>query len=75
MTKADAVNFPRDCWSSMERHYGEMAELVAADSVRSVEAFYTEGADFSRRITSRWHDLVLEQQAWAARPQRARRHA
>jgi len=75
VTKADAVNFPRDCWSSMERHYGEMAELVAADSVRSVEAFYAEGADFSRRITSRWHDLVIERQAWAARPQRVRRHA
>jgi len=75
VTKADAVNFPRDCWSSMERHYGEMAELVAADSVRSVEAHFAEGADFSRRITSRWLDLVIERQAWAARPQRVRRHA
>ena len=75
VTKADAVNFPRDCWSSMERHYGEMAELVAADLVRSVEAHFAEGADFSRRITSRWLDLVIERQAWAARPQRVRRHA
>jgi acyl carrier protein len=58
VTKADAVNFPRDCWSSMERHYGEMAELVAADSVRSVEAHFAEGADFSRRITSRWPIVV-----------------
>ena len=40
VTKADAVNFPRDCWSSLERHYGEMAELVAADVVRSVEAHF-----------------------------------
>ena len=59
----------------MERHYGEMAELVAAESVRSVEAHFAEGADFSRRITSRWLDLVIERGAWGARPQRVRRHA
>ena len=48
VTRSDAVNFPRDCWGSLERHYGEMAELVAADVVRSVEAHFEEGAEFCR---------------------------
>jgi len=43
--------------------------------VRSVEAHFAEGADFSRRITGRWLDLVIERQAWAARPHRVRRQA
>ena len=75
VTKGDAVNFPRDCWSSMERHYGELAELVAADSVRSVEAHFDEGAEFCRRLTGRWLDLVIERHAWAERPHRQRKRA
>ena len=75
VTRADAVNFPRDCWASMERHYGELAELVAADAVRSVEAHFEEGADFCRLLTGRWLDLVIERRIWAERPHRLRRRA
>ena len=75
MTKADARNFPRDCWTSLERHYGELAELVAADVVASVEAHFEEGAEFCRTLTDRWLDLVAERRAWAERPHRVRRRA
>ena len=75
VTKADAVNFPRDCWASMERHYGDLAELVAADVIRSVAAHFAEGAAFCRTVTRRWLDLVIERRAWAERPHRVRRRA
>lgn len=75
VTRTDAVNFPRDCWSSMERHYGELAELVAADAVRSVEAHFEEGAAFCRQLTGRWLDLAVERHAWAERPHRPRKRA
>jgi GMP synthase-like glutamine amidotransferase len=75
VTQADALNFPRDCWATMERHYGELAELVAADAQRSVAAHFAEGADFCRRLTGRWLDLVDERRAWVERPQRQRRRA
>jgi GMP synthase-like glutamine amidotransferase len=75
VTEADAKNFPRDCWTSLERHYGELAELVAADVVRSVEAYYEDGAVFCRTVTGRWLDLVAERRAWAERPHRIRRRA
>ncbi len=75
VTRADAINFPRDCWSSMERHYGELAELVAADSVRSVEAHFEEGAAFCRSVTGRWLDLVAERRAWSETSGRLRRRA
>jgi GMP synthase-like glutamine amidotransferase len=75
VTKADAVNFPRDCWGSLERHYAEMAELVADDVVRSVEAHFDEGAAWCRTVTNRWFDLVAERHAWAEKPHRARKRA
>jgi GMP synthase (glutamine-hydrolysing) len=75
VTRRDAPNFPRDCWASMERHYGELAEIVAADVVRSVEAHFDEGAAFCRTVTSRWLDLVAERRAWAEKPHRLRRRA
>jgi GMP synthase (glutamine-hydrolysing) len=75
VTKADVRNFPRDCWGSMEHHYGELAELVAEDVGHSVEAHFEEGAAFCRTVTGRWLDLVQERKAWAERPQRLRRRA
>jgi len=75
VTKADAVNFPRDCWGSLERHYAEMAELVADDVVRSVEAHFDEGANWCCAVTNRWFDLVVERHAWAQKPQRAKKRA
>jgi GMP synthase (glutamine-hydrolysing) len=75
VTRTDAPNFPRDCWSSMETHYGDLAEVVAADVVRSVEAHFEEGANFCRTVTGRWLDLAGERRAWAERPHRQRRRA
>ena len=75
VTRKDAPNFPRDCWASLERHFGELAELVASDVVRSVAAHYEEGAAFCRTVTGRWLDLVAERRHWAERPHRPRRRA
>jgi GMP synthase (glutamine-hydrolysing) len=75
VTQADVRNFPRDCWGALERHYGELAELVADDVVRSVDAHFEEGAAFCRTVTGRWLDLVGERRAWAERPHRIRRRA
>ena len=75
VTSTDAVNFPRDCWGSMERHYEELAELVAADVVHSVEAHFEEGAQWCRTVTNRWFDLVIDRHAWAQKPQRVRKRA
>jgi hypothetical protein len=52
-----------------------MAELVAADVVRSVEAHFEEGAQWCRTLTGRWLDLVVERHAWAEKPQRVKRRA
>jgi GMP synthase (glutamine-hydrolysing) len=75
VTKKDATNFPRDCWGAVERHYGELAEVIAADVVCSVEAHFGEGARFCRMVSSRWLDLVNERHGWAERPHRLRRRA
>jgi GMP synthase (glutamine-hydrolysing) len=75
VTKTDAANFPRDCWSALERHYGELADIVAADVVRSVEAHFEDGAQFCRTVSGRWFDLVRERRSWSARPQPLRRRA
>ncbi len=64
VTRQDALNFPRDCWSSLERHYGDLADLVAADARRSVEAHFAEGEGFCRIVTSRWLDLAIGRRAW-----------
>jgi GMP synthase (glutamine-hydrolysing) len=75
VTREDAVNFPRDCWTSVERHYGDLAELVAGDVRRSVEAHFDAGAAFCRHLAGRWLDLAIERRTWAERPHRQRRRA
>ena len=75
VTKADASNFPRDCWCALERHFGELAQAVAADVIRSVESHFEEGARFCRAVSSRWFDLVNDRRGWAARAPRLRRRA
>jgi len=58
VTEHEARNFPRDCWQSVETHYGELAEAVEAQVLREVEAHYAEGYAFTKSVTDRWMDLV-----------------
>ena len=58
VTRTDARNFPRDCWSAMTRHYGEQAEAVEQRVISEVDAHFENGATFCRAITDRWLDLV-----------------
>jgi len=60
VTEHDARNFPRDCWASVETHYGELAEAVEVQVVREVEAHFAEGHAFTKTVTDRWLDLVEE---------------
>lgn len=60
VTEHDARNFPRDCWQSVEAHYGELAEAVETRVHREVDAHFAEGYAFTRQVTDRWMDLVEE---------------
>ena len=58
VTRKDARNFPRDCWTAMTRHFGGCAEAVERRVLSEVDAYFDAGADFCRTITDRWLDLV-----------------
>ena len=64
VTRADAPNFPRDCWASLVRHYGDGAEAEAARVAREVEDHFEDGAAFCREVTGRWADLVAARRGW-----------
>lgn len=64
VTRADAPNFPRDCWASLVRHYGDGAEGEAARVAQEVENHFEEGAAFCREVTGRWADLVAARRGW-----------
>ena len=57
VTRKDARNFPRDCWSAMTRHYGGQAETVERRVLSEVDTHFESGAAFCRAITDRWLDL------------------
>jgi len=59
VTREDARNFPRDCWSSMTRHYGDQAEAVEQRVLAEIDRYFEEGATFCRTTTDRWLDLVV----------------
>jgi GMP synthase-like glutamine amidotransferase len=58
VTLKDARNFPRDCWSSMTRHYGGRAEAVEKRVLLEIDQHFEDGAAFCRVVTDRWLDLV-----------------
>jgi GMP synthase-like glutamine amidotransferase len=58
VTLKDARNFPRDCWSSMMRHYGGRAEAVEKRVLLEIDQHFEDGAAFCRMVTDRWLDLV-----------------
>jgi GMP synthase-like glutamine amidotransferase len=60
VTEREARNFPRDCWASVETHYGELAEAVETRVVAEVAAHFAEGYAFTEKVTGRWMDLVEE---------------
>ena len=57
-TQVDARNFPRDCWSAMERHFGLEAEAEETRVKAEVERHWQDGARFCREITKRWLKLA-----------------
>lgn len=65
VTRRDAGNFPRDCWASMQRHYGARAEAEETRVLREVAEHFEEGAAFCRRVTGRWADLVAARRGWS----------
>lgn len=74
VTKQDARNFPRDCWASMTRHYGDEASRIEAAVLAEVDAYFESGAAFCKIITERWLDLAAEcrrVRAAELRPRRA----
>ena len=58
VTRKDARNFPRDCWTAMTRHFGDQAEAVEQRVLSEVDTYFDAGAAFCRTITDRWLDLV-----------------
>lgn len=58
VTLEDARNFPRDCWSSMVRHFGEQAEVVETNVLSEIDRYFEDGAAFCRTVTDHWLDLV-----------------
>ncbi|HEY7687065.1 MAG TPA: type 1 glutamine amidotransferase [Dongiaceae bacterium] len=66
VTERDARNFPRDCWTSVETHFGELAEAVEAQVLREVDAHFAAGLAFTRQVTDRWMDLVEERRQAAS---------
>jgi GMP synthase-like glutamine amidotransferase len=58
VAERDAFNFPRDCWASMERHFGETAELVERAVIAGICRHFDDGLAFCEQVTGRWFDLV-----------------
>ncbi len=67
VTLKDARNFPRDCWSSMTRHYGDEAEAVEKRVHSEIDKYFESGAAFCRTMTDRWLDLVVASAAISGR--------
>lgn len=63
VTLKDARNFPRDCWPSMKRHYGDQAGAVEQRVLSEIDEHFEGGAAFCRVITDRWLDLVVASRA------------
>ncbi len=71
VTRKDARNFPRDCWSAMTKHYRDRAEAVERHVLSEVDAYFENGAAFCRAITDRWLDLVNSSRGNPSRDVRA----
>jgi GMP synthase-like glutamine amidotransferase len=71
VTLQEARSFPRDCWASMTRHFGESAPVEEARALREADLYFDQGAAFCRTMTERWLDLVEQ----AAMPAAERRRA
>jgi len=58
VTLQEARAFPRDCWASMTRHFGDQAPAQEARALREADLYFEQGAAFCRTMTNRWLDLV-----------------
>jgi GMP synthase (glutamine-hydrolysing) len=67
VTREDARNFPRDCWTAMTRHHGDQAEVVERRVLSEVDLYFESGAAFCRSMTDRWLNLVAASRGKASR--------
>ena len=67
VTLRDARNFPRDCWPSMTRHYGDQVEAVEKRVLSEIDKYFESGAAFCRTMTDRWLELVITSAATSRR--------
>jgi GMP synthase-like glutamine amidotransferase len=58
VTLQEARSFPRDCWASMTRNFGDQAETREVQALREADQYFDQGVAFCRTMTGRWLDLV-----------------
>jgi GMP synthase-like glutamine amidotransferase len=58
VTLQEARAFPRDCWASMQRHFGDQAEVHEQRALRDTDRYFDQGTAFCQVMTDRWLDLV-----------------
>jgi GMP synthase-like glutamine amidotransferase len=58
VTQQEARSFPRDCWASMQRNFGDQAEAREAQALLEADLYFEQGSTFCRTMTERWLDLV-----------------
>jgi len=63
VTREDARNFPRDCWVSMERHFGAAAPEVERAVIDGVDRHFDAGLAFTKTVVDRWMDQVATRRA------------
>jgi GMP synthase-like glutamine amidotransferase len=62
VTLQEARSFPRDCWASMQRNFGDLAEAREAQALAEADRYFDQGVAFCRAMTQRWLDLVAASQ-------------
>ena len=58
VTLQEARAFPRDCWASMQRNFGDQAEAREAQALAEADRHFDDGVAFCQLMTTRWLDLV-----------------
>lgn len=58
VTLQEARSFPRDCWASMLRNFGDQAEAREVQALLDADRYFDHGVAFCRVMTQRWLDLV-----------------
>lgn len=68
VTLQEARSFPRDCWASMRRHFGDQAEARESQALQEADLYFDQGTAFCRAMTERWLDLVATGRSQSVKP-------